>query len=83
MSYRGLHVLVAGHRVYSSDRLVALVLLVGSITAFDIRILRMAMRQVPVSRVGERLWTWGAFGVSLITGVLMFILASAPRVRSH
>jgi hypothetical protein len=54
--------------------LLALVLLVGSITTFDVRLLGLAMRRVPVSQLAERLLpcTWTAFGVSLITGTLLF-----------
>ena len=61
--------------VIESTHLVALALLVGSITAFDARLLGLAMRQVPVSQLGRRLlpWTWTGFGMSLTTGSLLFI----------
>ena len=55
--------------------LIALVLLVGSISAFDVRLLGLAMRRVPVSQLAERLLpcTWYAFAVSILTGSLLFI----------
>jgi len=55
--------------------LVALILLVGSITTFDARLLGLALRGVPVSQLAERLLpcTWSAFGVSALTGTLLFI----------
>ncbi len=54
--------------------LVALALLVGSITTFDARLLGLGMRHVSVSRLGKRLlpWTWAAFSLSLVTGALLF-----------
>jgi hypothetical protein len=58
-----------------SAHLVALTVLVGSITAFDVRLLGLGLRHVRVSRLGERLLpcTWFAFAASVVTGTLMFI----------
>ncbi len=52
----------------------AMVLLVGSITVFDLRLLGVAMRREPVSQLAERLLpcTWSAFGVMILTGTLLF-----------
>ena len=57
-----------------TTHLLALVLLVGSITAFDVRLLGLALKRIPVSKLGRRLLpvTWSAFAVSLITGSLLF-----------
>jgi hypothetical protein len=57
-----------------TTHLVAMVLLVGSITAFDLRLLGLAMRCESVSHLAERLLpcTWSAFGVMIVTGALMF-----------
>jgi len=54
--------------------LIAMVLLVGSITTFDLRLLGIAMRSEPVSELAERLLpcTWSAFGVMALTGSLLF-----------
>ena len=61
--------------VIQSLHLVAMALLVASITAFDLRLLGLAMRRVPISRLGERLLpvTWSAFGLSILTGGTMFL----------
>ena len=58
-----------------TTHLLALTLLLGSITTFDVRLLGLGMRHVPVSRLGERFLpcTWSAFGLSLLTGSLLFI----------
>jgi Family of unknown function (DUF6644) len=52
----------------------AMVALVGSISAFDLRLLGFAMRRHPVSQLAERLLpvTWIAFGTMAVTGVLLF-----------
>jgi hypothetical protein len=58
--------------------LAAMVLLVGSITAFDLRLLGIILRKERVSQLAERLLppTWGAFAIMAITGTLLF--ASDP-----
>ena len=58
-----------------TTHLLALVLLVGSITTFDVRLLGLAMRRISVSRLAERLLpcTWTAFAVSMITGSILFM----------
>jgi hypothetical protein len=52
----------------------ALVLVVGSIMTVDLRLLGIANRNRPFSQVaGEMLpWTWAAFGIAAIAGLLMF-----------
>jgi len=54
--------------------LAAMVVLVGSISAFDLRLLGLAFKGRPVSRVAERLLplTWIAFATMAITGGLLF-----------
>jgi len=64
-----------------TTHLVAMVLLVGSITIFDLRLLGLLLRKEPVSELAERLLpsTWGAFAVMAITGALLF--ASEPVIK--
>jgi hypothetical protein len=53
--------------------------LVASITAFDLRLLGIAMKGVSVSRLADRLLpaTWGGFALMVITGGLMFAAQAA------
>jgi hypothetical protein len=52
----------------------ALVLVVGTIMTVDLRLLGIANKERPFSQVaGEMLpWTWAAFGVAALAGMLMF-----------
>ena len=58
-----------------SIHMIAMATLVASISAFDLRLLGVAMREIPVSKVGNRLIpaTWAAFGVMIVTGILLFL----------
>ena len=60
--------LVAAH-------ILGLVVSVGTIVWFDLRLLGLAMRPVPVRDVYRRLIPWAAtgFGVMLVTGGLLFV----------
>ena len=51
-----------------------MVLLVGTITMFDLRLLRIALRSEPVSELASRLlpWAWIAFCIMAVTGTLLF-----------
>ncbi len=57
-----------------SLHLVGMILLVGSITVFDLRLLGLAMRRESVSHLAARLLpaTWAAFGVMAVSGTLLF-----------
>jgi Family of unknown function (DUF6644) len=57
-----------------SLHVIGMVVLVGSITVFDLRLLGLAMRSVPISLAGHRLLrsTWGAFTLMVLTGTLLF-----------
>ena len=61
--------------VIQSLHLIAMATLVASITAFDLRLLGVAMTRVPISRLGHRLLpaTWFAFGLLILTGGTMFV----------
>jgi len=54
--------------------LAAMVLLVGSISAFDLRLLGLILRQERVSQLARRLlpFTWSAFAAMVVTGILLF-----------
>jgi hypothetical protein len=51
-----------------------IVLVVGSIARFDLRLLNLAYRDRKVSEVYEEVvpWTWACFGVAAIAGLLLF-----------
>ena len=51
-----------------------MVVLVGSISTFDLRLLGFILKCEPVSQLAERLlpFTWTAFAVMVATGVLLF-----------
>jgi uncharacterized membrane protein len=55
----------------------------GTILVVDLRVLGLASRQRPFSRMSAELLriTWGAFAVSVLTGALMF--TTNARVYAH
>jgi hypothetical protein len=61
--------------VLEAIHLTAMVILVGSISAFDLRLLGLAFQGRSVSRVAERLLplTWVAFATMAVTGTLLFM----------
>ena len=61
--------------IIESTHLVAMVILVGSISVFDARLLGWALKDLRVSSLAERILpaTWGAFAVMILTGSLLFI----------
>ena len=52
----------------------ALVLVVGTIMTVDLRLLGLANKERPYSQVASEMlpWTWVAFGIAAIAGILMF-----------
>ena len=52
----------------------ALVLVVGSIMTVDLRLLGLTNKERPFSQVASEMlpWTWAAFGVAALAGMLMF-----------
>lgn len=60
---------------------IGMALLVGSITLFDLRLLGLAMRDQPVSRLAERLLpsTWAAFAIMIASGSLLFIASPTTK----
>lgn len=57
-----------------SVHVVAITLVIGSVLVVDLRVLGVASRRQPVSRLSRDVlpWTWGLFGLALISGGLMF-----------
>ena len=64
-----------------SVHVAAMVVLVASITTFDLRLIGVAFRRLHVSDLGNRLLptTWGAFGVMILTGFLLFAPFAARK----
>jgi len=58
-----------------SIHVVAIALVIGSILMVDLRVVGIAARGYTVSRLSKELvpWTWVAFGLSVITGMGLFI----------
>lgn len=54
--------------------LLGMAMLVGSVVAFDLRLLGWAMRRERVSQLAGRLlpWTWAGFALQVITGAVLF-----------
>jgi len=67
-----------------SVHLLGMAALVGTVTVFDLRLLRWVMRQERVSELARRLlpWTWAGFAVQVITGLLLF-LSEAVKAYSN
>jgi len=54
--------------------LFGIVVLVGATSTLDLRLLGLAMKRDPVSKLARQMlgWTWVAFSVMVLTGFLMF-----------
>jgi len=54
--------------------LAAMVVLVGTVSFFDLRLLGLAVTHLPVSRIAARVlpWSRAAFGIMILTGSLLF-----------
>lgn len=59
--------------------LFGIVLLVGSTTAFDLRLLGWVMPRQRLPELAERLlpWSWAGFAVQVVTGFLLFASAAS------
>jgi hypothetical protein len=57
-----------------SVHVLAIVLVIGTISIVDLRLLGLASRDRPVGRLIREVlpYTWGAFGVAAVTGSLLF-----------
>jgi hypothetical protein len=54
--------------------LLGIIVLVGTVAAFDLRLLGWALERTPVSDLARRLlpWAWVGFGIQVVTGALLF-----------
>jgi hypothetical protein len=66
-----------------SIHVIGLSLVVGTITVIDLRLLGIASANRPFQRMASDIlkWTWVAFAITLVTGVLMF--TTNARVYYH
>ncbi len=57
-----------------SVHVIGLALVVGSIAIMDLRLLGLASKKIPVTRLSRDVlpWTWVAFAIAAITGLLLF-----------
>lgn len=69
-----LHESLYMYPLVESAHVLTLCLFVGTAVMFDLRLLGLTLRQVPVSEVSRRLlpWTAAGFVVMVVTGVLLF-----------
>ena len=51
-----------------------IIILVGSTSILDLRMLGLAFREDPVSKLAHRYlpWTWSGFAIQVVTGILLF-----------
>lgn len=70
----GLHGSQYAYSIVESLHVWTLALFFGTVAMFDLRLLGLSMRNVPVSEVVDRLlpWTIAAFAIMVITGSLLF-----------
>ena len=60
---------------FESIHVIAIVTVVGSIAVMDLRLLGVASKSSAVTEMSNDTlpWTWGAFGLAMVTGLLLFI----------
>lgn len=65
--------------VIETLHLFGLIMLVGSATMFDLRLLNVAFKDDSVSTMAHRYlpWMWTGFGIQIVTGFLLFSSESA------
>jgi hypothetical protein len=70
----GLHGSQYAYSIIESLHVWTLALFFGTVAMFDLRLLGLSMRNVPVSEVVDRLlpWTIAAFAIMVVTGSLLF-----------
>jgi hypothetical protein len=67
--------------IIESIHTLGIVLVVGTVSLFDLRLLGFVMKREPVSRLGRQVlpWTWVGFAVMFVTGLLLSISESATN----
>jgi|SRR4029079_520463 len=65
-----------------SIHVIAIVIVVGTILAMDLRLVGLASRNVAITRMSHDTlpWTWGAFVIAAITGALLFVSRATSYV---
>ncbi|HVB58466.1 MAG TPA: DUF6644 family protein [Candidatus Acidoferrales bacterium] len=60
--------------VIETVHIFGIVLLVGSTSILDLRLLNLAFKEDAVSKLAHRFlpWTWTGFGIQVVTGLLLF-----------
>ena len=60
---------------------IGIVLVVGTISLFDLRLLGVILKDEPVSRLARLIlpWTWSGFVVMFVTGLLLSLSEAAPN----
>src|SRR5262245_41794146 len=58
-----------------ASHVIGLSMVLGTIAIIDLRLLGIASTRRPFTRIASDVlkWTWAAFGLTLLTGLLMFI----------
>jgi hypothetical protein len=64
---------------------IAITLVVGSIAMLDLRLVGLASRQRPVQGLAAETlrWTWGAFGLAVLSGSMLFLSAAQTYVENR
>jgi hypothetical protein len=70
--------------IIESIHTLGIVLVVGTVAVFDLRLLGVIMKREPVSRVAHQVlpWTWSGFAVMFTTGLLLSIAESATNYHN-
>ena len=70
--------------VIESIHTLGIVLVVGTVAVFDMRLLGLIMKREPVSRIGHQVlpWTWAGFIIMFLTGMLLSIAESATNYHN-
>ncbi len=67
--------------IIESVHVLAIALLVGSITLLDLRILGVILKKHPVSQIAHTIfrWTWTGFAIMFVSGILLSIAEAAEN----
>jgi Family of unknown function (DUF6644) len=70
--------------VIETVHIFGVIALVGSTSFLDLRLMGLAFKQDPVSKLADRylVWAWGGFAVQVITGFLLFTAKAVDMYNS-